>query len=53
MADYLDPDAVAELLGIDRDAAYLLVRRRELPSIKMGIGGRVERAAALRYGHRH
>jgi excisionase family DNA binding protein len=53
VAEYLDLDGVAEILGVARDTAYLLVRSGELPGIKMGIGWRVERTEASRYGDSH
>jgi excisionase family DNA binding protein len=49
VADYLDLEAVAELLGVDRGAVYLLVRTGELPAVKAGSGWRVYREDALRF----
>ena len=49
VAEYLDLETVAEILGVDRDAAYVLVRTGELRAIKIAAGWRVERTVALRY----
>lgn len=48
---FLTLDHVAEELGITRAHAYALVRRGEVPAIKVGGGGhwRVERAALEEY----
>jgi excisionase family DNA binding protein len=53
VAEYLDLEAVAEILGIDRDSVYRLVRSTELLSIKVAAGWRVERAEVLRYKDSH
>ena len=50
MADYLDLDELAWLLGLDRTAVYLLVRTTEIPAINLGHGEwPVLRADALEY----
>lgn len=53
MAKYLDLEAAAELLGLDRASVYQLVRAAELPAIKINIGWRVDRAEVLRYKDSH
>ena len=53
VAEYLDLEAVAEILGVDRDAAYLVGRTGELRGIKIAVGWRVERTDALRYKDSH
>jgi excisionase family DNA binding protein len=45
----MDLDEVATLLGLDRAAAYALVRTGELPGIKTGSGWYVDRWQALCY----
>lgn len=43
--DYLSVAEAAELLGVSRAAAYVMVRSREIPSAKVGGTIRVSRAA--------
>jgi excisionase family DNA binding protein len=49
VAEYLDLEAVAEMLGVDRNAAYVLVRKGEIAGVKVNVGWRVERAEVLRF----
>jgi excisionase family DNA binding protein len=53
MAEYLDLDAAAALLGVDRNAAYALLRTGELRGVKVNAGWRVERAEIERYKGSH
>ena len=53
MAGYLDLEAVAEMLGVDRSVAYGLVRTGELLGVKVNAGWRVERAEVQRYKASH
>jgi excisionase family DNA binding protein len=51
VAEYLDLQAVAEILGVRLYTAYVLVRTGDLRAMNIGIGTgwRVERADLLRY----
>ena len=49
VATYLDLEAVAELLGVDRRTAYALIRSGGLPGVKTNNGWYVEREDALRF----
>jgi hypothetical protein len=49
VAEYLDLEAVAEILGVDPYTAYVLVRTGDLRAMKISVGWRVERADVLRY----
>jgi excisionase family DNA binding protein len=50
VAEYLDLETVAEILGVRRYTAYVLVRTGDLRAMKIPvIGWRVERADVSRY----
>jgi predicted site-specific integrase-resolvase len=49
VAEYLDLETVAEILGVRRYTAYVLVRTGDLRAMKLEFGWRVERGDVSRY----